>query len=224
MTKYELAQYFVTVILEKNINIETRVSYAIEAIDQLLKEGWTIKALKEELDEFKKVYPSLIPNIYHITEIIGNKKPPNNLIDSDIFYYHNALRETSPPTKLIFNEETRKYERIESPFFLEMKKVFTLDDLLNYWYEKNEIKYQENNVSQDKARFSYLLKYYDLDEILFMIDIAYEDREIKRLKPLRNVFHLEEYAEEAKEAIKRKRSVQQVHQINYIMPKEDSHV
>lgn len=220
MEHIQLAHYFVEEITERKTNNERRIEHAIASIENLLKKGWTIPLIKKELDEFKKNYPALIPNIYHIEEILGNKQPPNNLIEPDVFYYHNALRKTSAPSRMVFNEETREYERIEEPFFLEMKDVFTMEDLLEYWYESNGLRYNEHHIKQDKGRFQYLLGFYDIDEILFMIDIAQEERKRMKARPLTNAFQLEKYHEQAEEAIKQKRNVHVLQGINKVIPRK----
>lgn len=215
-----LAHYFVVQITGKTTNNENRISHAIQSIQQLVQKGWTVETIKQELDAFKYHYPTLVSNIYHIEEIIGNKQPPNNLMDPDAFYYHNRLRKTSKPSQLVFNEETREYERIEEPFYLEMVECFTMDDLLDYWYKSNGMNPNENIIKQDRGRFEYLLKFYDLDELLFMIDIGQQERKNFKVRPITNVFHLEKYLDQAKDTIKAKRNVHQMQGINQIIPRK----
>lgn len=220
MNHLELARYFVEEITNRTINHEKRIQHAVHSIESLLGKGWTIELLKAEMDAFRKTYPALLSNIYHLEEIIGNKKPPNNLMEADVFYYHNALRETNEPSKLIFNKETREYERREESFFLEMRTIFTMEDLLTYWYASNKLRYNDHHIKQDKGRFQYLLGFYDIDEILFMIDIAQSERDKMKVRPLINAFQLEKYHQAAEEAIKKKRNIHVLQGINQVVPRK----
>jgi hypothetical protein len=219
--KQWLAHYFVTQITQKTVNIQGRIERALGAIDKLLEKGWTVEEIKNELDLFAKMYPQVVKNIYHLEEIIGNKQPPGNLMEPDVFYYHNALRVTSAPTQLKYNPELKRYERIEPEFFLEMKKCFTMKDLLQYWYKSNGMTPTEHNIKQDTGRFEYLLGLYDLDEILFMIDIAQATRKDNQQKPLRNVFELEKFIEEAREAIQLKKNAHRLEGIDRIIKRRE---
>ncbi|CDQ41782.1 hypothetical protein [Virgibacillus salexigens] len=216
----DLACYFVVNITNKTLQHGKRIESACTAIEKLLVKGWTVDLIKLELDAFKRSYPSVLNNIYHIEEIMNEKVPPHNLIEPDVFYYHNRLRETAPPSRLRFNKETREYECHTEAFFLEMKKLFTLEDLLAYWYESNKQNYNENTMKQDKGRFKHLLGFYDIDEILFMIDIAQEKRQEMKLRALTNAFHIEKYIDDARDAIKAKRNIHQMQGINHVIPRK----
>lgn len=217
----ELAHYFVVNVQSKSEGVSRRIEYAIQSIKNSLEVGWTIDSIREEIDKFKLHHPSLISSIYHIEEIIGNKQPPQNLMDPNIFYYHNELRITSKPVKILFNEEERRYERLEEAFFLEMKKAFTLQDLLDYWYKSISVKPNQNILNQDTGKFKHFLKYYDIDELLFMIDLSIRERKAMNLPIHRDVFQIEKFADKAKEAIEAKRSVQKIQGVNSVVEKED---
>lgn len=44
--------------------------------------------------------------------------------------------------------------RVESGFYLEMKNRFTLQDLLNYWYEKMDIIPNNHIIKQDEGNLN----------------------------------------------------------------------
>jgi hypothetical protein len=152
-------------------------------------------------------------------EIIGNKQPPNNLIDPDMFYYHNALREVPPPVTIKFIDG--KPVRNESTFYLEMKKRFTMQDLLNYWYQHNSVKPNTGMLKQDEGKFKYILGFYTVDEILFAIDVSKAIRSDKQLLPLRNIFDLERYMDEARNFMEGKKNVHQLAGINRVIQKRE---
>lgn len=217
---YDLALYFFNHVLYRSVS-ESQIISANNYIGELINKGWTIHQIKNELDNFAKEYPNMISNVYTMQQIMSNKQPPNNLIDPDTFYYHNALRVVSPPPKLYFDKEKGQMIRKDSEYYLEMKNSFTMNDLLDYWYKSNEMQPNENNLRQDKGRFEYLLGFYDLDEILFMIDIAQDQRKEMKQRLLRNVFDLEKYAEDAKDSIKAKRSVSRMQGVDKIIRRRD---
>ncbi|WP_067923602.1 hypothetical protein [Alicyclobacillus shizuokensis] len=221
MNREELAQYFVYELVQPSGNAERRVSTAILALERLEELGWTLEEIKQELDTFAKSYPQIIRNVYHLEEIFGQKEPPGNLMEPDVFYYHNELREVPPPTRIVKDPVTGQFIRTDSEFYLEMKRRFTMNDLLAYWYRSNgTVDPKEHTRRQDEARFRYLLGIYNLDEILFAIDCAKSLREERQQSPLRNVFELERYIEDARQMLLEKINVHKLAGINQIIPKK----
>jgi hypothetical protein len=210
----ELAYYFVHHITQAKVGVEARIRSALASIPKLLERGWTLQEIKQELDQFAYDYPQLVTNVYHIDEIMSKKEPPNNLIEPDVFYYHNALREVSPPTRIIKDPVTGQFIRQSQPFYLEIKKRFTMQDLLNYWYTQMEITPNEHMIRQDEGKFKYILSNYTLDEVLFAIDAAKTIRKERQLRPLRNAFELDKYIEDAREFIRAKENVHKMQGIN----------
>lgn len=213
MTKEELATYFVYQITQAKVGIDGRIKSALQCIDKLTEDGWELSEIKYELDQFAQTYPDIVRNIYHMEEIMGRKEAPNNLIEKDVFYYHNALRDVSGPTRILKGEDGRLI-RMSEPFYLEIKKRFTLKDLLNYWYTTMNITPTEHIVRQDEGKFRYLLSNYTLDEILFAIDVSKSIRKEQQLRPLRNAFELDKYIEQAREMLQQKINVHKLQGIN----------
>lgn len=223
MNEQQLAEYFVHYITRSTIGVDARIRSASTSIPKLIQKGWTIPELKNALDYFAQMYPDISRNVYHIDEIVGKMEPPNNLLEPEVFYYHNALREVSPPPRLIKNEEG-KFVRQEENFYLEMKQRFTLKDLLSYWYQQMEIKPNDHMLKQDEGKFKYILGNYTIDEILFSIDVARVQRKEQRLRLLRNAFDLDKYIDEAREFIRRKQNVHKMSGINKVIRREPSSI
>jgi hypothetical protein len=211
----QLARWFVIDVVKAQGGIDQRLNQACRSIEKLISDGWLLIDIQAEIEKFAKSYPDVVTKIYLIDEIFVNKKPPNNLIEPDVFYYHNILREVPPPPKITIKDG--KVIREEQPFYLEMKKRFTMEELLQYWYEKNGITPTAHMLKQDEGKFKYLLGIYNLDEILFAIDVSKTIRAERQLMPLRNVFDLERYMDDAREYILGKKNVHQLQGINQVI-------
>lgn len=216
-----LAHYFVHHITQSTVGVEKRIEQAKQAIESLVKEGWFIEEIKEVFDQFSKEYPRVVLNVYHVGEIMQNKTMPSNLLSAEEFYYHNALREISPPTRLVQDPVTGQFIRKSTPFYLEMKKRFTMNDLLRYWYDQMGIQATEHLLRQDEGKFTYLLQNYTVDELLFCIDRAKYLRKERNLRPLRSAFDLEKYIEDARDFMKEKENVHKLAGIHRVIKRHD---
>jgi hypothetical protein len=216
----ELAHYFVFNITQSKVGIEARIGSAMQAIPQLLQRGWNLHDIKQQLEQFASTYPQVVANIYHIGEIMDKIEPPNNLMEPEVFYYHNQLREVSPPTRIRKNE-SGQLVRESMPFYLEMKKCYSMKDLLNYWYEQMGITPNDHMVRQDEGKFKYILGNYTIDEVLFAIDAARAIRRDMQLRPLRNAFELDKYMEDGRQQLKAKENVHKMQGINREVKKDD---
>ena len=113
----------------------------------------------------------------------------NSLIEQDHFYYHHALRLTSPPPSI--NSKS-------SPFYLEMKIRFTMTDLIDYFYKELYLDSILRDDRRDSSQFNTILKQFKrflpiepLDMTLSLIDYAkhtqayvYEPFDIKNGKAI----------------------------------------
>lgn len=99
----------------------------------------------------------------------------NSLIQRDVFYYHNSLHiKSKPPT---WDPETLQVK--SEPFFLEMKIRYTMDDLLDYYYNKCNIDVNLRDKKRDSGAFEFMMNRYKkiedmqpLDFMLLVIDEA----------------------------------------------------
>ncbi|GAK42087.1 hypothetical protein TCA2_4579 [Paenibacillus sp. TCA20] len=217
---YQLSGWFVCTIVGIPIqNADSRIRTNISSIQKLVKDGWELEEIQAEIEKFAQDYPDMVKRIYMLEEIFATKKPPKNIMNPDIFYYHNRLRETSPAPKMRKGPDGKYIQEVE-PFFLEMKKRFTMEELLEYWYEKMNIQSNPHMIKQDEGKFNYLLGIYDLDEILFAIDEAKRIRLSWQRSLLRNAFDIEKYVDEARETISQKKNIHQIHGINRVIRKQ----
>ena len=112
-----------------------------------------------------------------------------SLLKPNTFYYHDRLRIMSKAPK--WDPETLR--EITYPYFLEMKIMFTMDDLIEYFYQKTLIPVELRNRKNEEASFKYLLDKYKvmktepIDFILFLIDSVKEEDSIYK------VFDLQKY-------------------------------
>ena len=112
-----------------------------------------------------------------------------SLLKPNTFYCHDKLRIMSKAPK--WDPETLR--EITYPYFLEMKIMFTMDDLIEYFYQKTLIPVELRNRKNEEASFKYLLDKYKvmktepIDFILFLIDSVKEEDSIYK------VFDLQKY-------------------------------
>lgn len=99
----------------------------------------------------------------------------NSLVKRNHFYFHRSLQLISEAPKL----DIKTGKVINSPFYREIKAVFTIDDLLDYFYQRMSIDLELINRKRDSGTFEYLINKYkavkdieSLDIILIMIDLA----------------------------------------------------
>lgn len=163
---------------------------------------------KEILGKLVKVIGYLIDNDFSNKEILERIIKLDNISSSEIsyegintlleqnkFYYHNSLhiKSKAPSFDPITLEESCE------PFYLEMKIKFSLEDLLNYYYDKTLVPIGLRDKDKDLGSLKHLLNKYSkidgvesIDIILSMIDRASEDIE----KQIYGVFELESYIRE----------------------------
>lgn len=220
-TVEQVAHWFVVDLVRPSGGVDNRISTACVAIDKLLKDGWKLEEVVSEMLSFAQTFPAMIAKVFHVDEIFVNKQPPDNLMQPDIFYYHNALRDVGEPVRIRRNADG-EFVREEKPFYLTMKKRFRMKDLLDYWYDKMKIKSNDHMIKQDEGKFKYLLNVYYLDEILFAIDCAKRVRTSMQAPMLRNAFDLEKYMDEARDLIKEKTNIHIGFKINRTFEQDDA--
>ena len=104
--------------------------------------------------------------------------------DSSV-YFHNELQIHSKPG--CYNPETGRVDK--EPYYLEMKYRYTMDALLDYYYNTLSVPIQFRDIKRDSGAFKHLIQIYRFDNIntidylLFLIDYTHM-KEVKLSNPL----------------------------------------
>lgn len=138
-----------------------------------------------------------------------------SLIKRGVFYYHHTLQITSTPP----HYDAKLSKEIMEPYFLEMRIRYSMDNLIQYFYEKLGIDMELMDKQRDAARFKALLKKYDrlsfvsaLDFVLSLIDYSSYAK-----KKVLSVFDLEQNETEVFEELKRKAAEASFHGKNVVV-------
>lgn len=178
----------------------------VDDIGRLLAGGTEPSVIAKCIDDIqneddKEMYfkPSHLLKRYNIPFKLMDYSDPDNLIKIGKFYYHPRLQVTPPPPMLVIHDNgeiNSSYD--EEPFYLEMVDRFTKKDVVDYFYSKmNKTGEIEASLVRDLGAVEHMLKFWDLDFILYLIDEAFAvtwDEGLKPVKKLLDVQHFEEHA------------------------------
>jgi hypothetical protein len=91
-----------------------------------------------------------------------------SLLQRDRFYYHSVLHLTSkaPTWDPVLNK------RESTPFYLEMKIRFSMEDLLTYYYNLFSVEYGLRDVKKDSGSFNYLLNRFSKFSFIEPVDFT----------------------------------------------------
>lgn len=163
---------------------------------KLIKAGWTSPELYAGINDWHRKHPDK-PTIF-VSNLFAAKRPKSrNLLEYGRFYYHNALRNTSPPPLRAIDYDSGEITTISEPYFLEMKASFDVEEVADYYCKQFEIKANKHEKSRIVGTFGYLLKNSDVERIMFMIDVAANECRAEDLPPLKTPLDITDYAKEA---------------------------
>lgn len=174
-----------------NSNDEYKIMITKSTIDYLLDNNFSANEIIEIIKQSNNddcLYPSSLPDSLW----------DNSLIKRNHFYYHKRLQIISKaPTFDIKTNMITTY-----PFYKEIIINFTIEDLINYFFEKMHIDKELIDIKKNGGSFNYILKKYAaikdieaLDLVLIMIDISKHHR-------VSNIISIEEYSREALETLR----------------------
>lgn len=175
-------------------------------IKELLKSGWACDELIVGFKGWALKHPDK-PTI-HPTKLFASKfVKTRNLLRPGKLYYHNILRLTPPPPKRKIDYDSGEITTVgETEYYLEMRSSITLDDIANYYFKQFGIKPASSIRKRTAGSLGYLLKNYDVETLLFMIDSAANERRSEDLSPPRTPLDLEDHYDEAKQILSAKRT------------------
>lgn len=170
-----------------------------EPIDEDFKRTLaTANYLKDNNMDEKTIFKILLE--CNKDKICGEDLPESlwekSLLKKNIFYYSDIFHIKSNPPR--WNPVTFKEECPE--FFLEMKINFTMNDLLNYYYEKCRVPLALQNDKRDAGAFTHLINKYNAFEIIpgidYVVALINKASEDKNKKIFTEIFEIEKYKEE----------------------------
>jgi hypothetical protein len=210
----EVSIWFVKEVNKAKNQIENKITRNALSIQREVENGKSIDEIIQKIKSYACYYPEKIEKIYDVEEILKEKNVSENLIKDGIFYYHRNLRNVSSAPKIKIKSDGT-VEKTTNNFEFEIKKCYTLKDLMSYFYKTNEINPNDSIVKQDEGKFRHLLKYYDVDLILFSIDVSKILRADNGQDKLKNVFELEKYIDEAEFCIKEKKNIHKQERLSF---------
>lgn len=208
---------------------------SIKAVTELLENGVQAnnisKAINYYMINYKmysdKPYLSLKP-VFSLEDIktLLNVRPvdKDNLIELSKFYYHKRLRLMPKPPMMTVDEKGNASTIIE-PFFLEMIKTFTIEFLLDYFYESHQVPLTARKGKRDIAALKYVVNTYKdciydanwLDIILYMIDVSRQIIIDKDSRPITNIFHIQDYERQALDLLEDKMNYERINGVDKIV-------
>lgn len=161
----------------------------------------------------------IIDSIENTTDVFRPEDLPDelwqdSLIKRDKFYCHRILQILPPPPVRKADGSVKV-----TPFFLEMKIRFTMDDLIRTFYDATGIDPVLIDTKRDAGSFQYLLDKYSkipdnesLDFVLELIDIAKHDNH-----PVTQAISLGQYEKEALENLRGWRNEARLRRTDHII-------
>ena len=180
----------------------------------LLEIGYTGEDILEMLNS-----DNYIDEINKHLEIEKQSEVEYNLLQEvGTIYYHNELKISTPPVLVKYDINTGELTKVEEEYFLEMKASYCIKDLFNYIKTKSCF-YDLDNENTVIGSLKWLLKNYNLEIILYMIDTANDIIQVQNKKRIK-VIDIKNYYEEAIDARDRKKSELIINGADKIVPRK----
>lgn len=169
----------------------------IQDFNHLLSEGWIAQEIGYHLKMAAQTKDLSAKDVRLFFQ--SKKMNRTNLLIPNKMYYHNELRITSKPPVIDYDYDTGEYIRKVDDYFLEMRASYTLEELTAYFKRNVHLYIPEiMNDSRLKGALKWLTQNYDIEMVLFMIDIAENQIAFNDAQPLKNPSNLHEYFMNAK--------------------------
>lgn len=202
---YDLVyDYMDTFFSEEELNNDKAKTIHNE-IKKLLKNGWCSVDLYAGFNAWRTKNPTK-KTIFASNLFVTRSKSNKNLLEYGKFYYHNALRKTSPPPMRFVDYDSGVITSMTEEYFLEMEASFDVEDVANYYCKQFGIKPSNLQRKRMIGTFNYLLNGHEVEEILYMIDAAANECRSEDLPPLKTPLDITDYEDKAKETRAAKRT------------------
>lgn len=175
----------------------------VKSLKACLDKGWNAHEIIQTFRVYKRKNDELE---FDISKMMRGKSATPNLLNSRRFYYHNALRLTSAAPKREIDYDSGQIICVNEPYFLEMKASFNVDDLIDYYVRHLKPETKRDTVSRYKGTFGYLLRSYNVEEILFMTDVLVNHVLSNDARKPSTPFDIEKFYNEAKEMRDKKKT------------------
>lgn len=154
-----------------------RANELVTKFNTILDKGYTYFTIRKEIERAYKYGQSDI-NWNCFNAIVAGNNNNRNLLKSGIRYYHKnlTLRGNVPVIEHDIDKGTLVSQ--ETQFYVEPKASYTMKQLVQYFWDRtkvDQVQFPEDRVA---SFFTALLRSYDIDNLLFIIEAAgrsYED-------------------------------------------------
>lgn len=199
-----------------------------KSIDAILAGGMTAKELDKLMDEYKATHKNP-QEAYSVDDILQHmkikakkgviKEDPDNLLVRGNFYYHPQLQVTPPPPviKMLPNGAFEASYEKDPTFYLEMKERYTIDDLLDYFYQRTGV--ESKNRKRHKGGMEYILRMEDIDLVLYSIDEAAVTYMDINAKPPSNPLDIQDYFTYAEAVLDDRKNTLETEGLNHVIPR-----
>jgi hypothetical protein len=189
----ELAKFFFTDITGTLDKASTPEKLAV--IKQIEQSKLDITLLKEIMIDYKHLSKTDITSFAYILNAYKNS------ILQDRFYYHPYLQVSSSAPVIKQNADGEFEEYYTEPFFLRNIRIFTIKNLIDYFYVKNGT--HSFSATRDKSTAELFLRACesDLDLALFTIDVGISLNKDQKKEPAPTMIHLTDYIPEGRKML-----------------------
>lgn len=184
----------------------------IKTIKGVLNDG----AITNDID--KKIQSSSGSDQNYIS-FFKSIRPAGNLLDQSKFYFHNELRLLPGPPKRIWDINSGEIVSVTEEYFLEMRASYTIEDVIAFIRKKEFLAKTLFDINRAKGSITFLLKKYDIDFLLFLLDTA-NDIYSSKQKFARSLVEISEFEDEARENYERRITESKINGDCKIVPKK----
>ncbi|WP_422661707.1 hypothetical protein ACK8P5_26660 (plasmid) [Paenibacillus sp. EC2-1] len=195
---YDLVHEYINIVYPNDRPKGERKKTIHREIKNMLKSGWVADELIEGFKAWARRHPDK-PTLYPSKIFVNRSKKKKNIIPVGRFFYHNLLRIAPPPPKRHIDYDLGEITTVgDMEYYLEMRASMTVNDLADYYFKQFGMKPASSIKKRVTGSLGYLLKNYDVEMLLFMIDVSANECHSEDLSPPRTPLDLEDHDEAAR--------------------------